>query len=91
MYLFLYFIIKKNQDKTSLKFVIDIKKASKRNHITKESINEKPWFFLQTGMCIPRKGVRGHFLRNSLLLIFCRFFFLDFKNLHYFLDQTIYD
>lgn len=47
MYLFLYFIIKKNQDKTSLKFVIDIKKkkVSKRNHITKESINEKPVFF----------------------------------------------
>lgn len=46
MYLFLYHIIKKNQDKTSLKFVIDIKKkVSKRNHITKESINEKPVFF----------------------------------------------
>lgn len=44
MYLFLYHIIKKNQDKTSLKFVIDIKKVSKRNHITKESINEKPVF-----------------------------------------------
>lgn len=53
MYLFLYFIIKKNQDKTSLKFVIDIKKkVSKRNHITKESINEKPVCFFYRPGCV---------------------------------------
>lgn len=85
MYLFLYFIIKKNQYKNKFEICdYDIIKKSKQTQpYHKESINEKP-FFLQTGMCIPRKGVKGHFLRNSLLLIFCRFFFLDFKNLHYF-------
>lgn len=47
MYLFLYFIIKKNQDKTSLKFVIDIKKKQANATISQKNQLMKNRFFTE--------------------------------------------